>query len=94
MENKAKKVKIITIITFALCLLCVCLALFTGCDNKTARENGGYDRFKVVEYEEADIYIDKETRVMYLWVSPNLDQGGLTIMVDKNGNPLLWEGEL
>lgn len=38
------------------------------------------------------IYYDKETKVMYL-VS-NIDKGGgITVLVDADGKPLLYEGE-
>ena len=37
-----------------------------------------------------DIIIDKETGVMYLWVEDNY-KGGLTLMVDTEGKPLLWK---
>ena len=36
------------------------------------------------------VYVDHETRVQYLWVIG----GGLTVLVDANGDPLLYDGEL
>ena len=36
------------------------------------------------------VYVDRETRVQYLWVIG----GGLTVLVDANGDPLLYDGEL
>ena len=36
------------------------------------------------------IYVDTETRVMYMVGY----ESGLTVMVDAEGKPLLWEGEL
>lgn len=38
------------------------------------------------------IYYDKETKVMYL-VSDIYKGGGITVLVDKDGKPLLYEGE-
>ncbi len=38
------------------------------------------------------IYVDSKTNVMYYWHCGGYG-GGLTIMVDKNGQPLLWKGE-
>lgn len=39
------------------------------------------------------ILVDKETGVMYLYVESG-QRGGLTAMVDEDGKPLIWEGEL
>ena len=38
------------------------------------------------------IYYDKETKVMYL-ISDIYKGGGITVLVDKDGKPLLYEGE-
>lgn len=38
------------------------------------------------------IYYDKKTKVMYL-VSDIYKGGGITVLVDKDGKPLLYEGE-
>jgi hypothetical protein len=39
------------------------------------------------------IIIDKNTRVMYLWCESGY-KGGLTVMLNPEGKPLLYEGEL
>ena len=38
------------------------------------------------------IYYDKETKVMYL-ISYIYKGGGITVLVDRDGKPLLYEGE-
>lgn len=38
------------------------------------------------------IYYDKETKVMYL-ISATYKGGGITVLVDKDGKPLLYRGE-
>ena len=38
------------------------------------------------------IYYDKETKVMYL-ISAIYKGGGITVLVDKDGKPLIYEGE-
>ena len=38
------------------------------------------------------IYYDKETKVMYL-ISAIYEGGGITVLVDKDGKPLLYRGE-
>lgn len=39
------------------------------------------------------ILVDKETRVMYLFVKCGYG-AGLEVMVDEEGKPMLYEGEL
>lgn len=47
------------------------------------------DRFKVALNQGFNkIYVDTETGVMYYLHS---NRGGLTVMVDENGKPLIWE---
>ena len=90
---------------FIICLLCVliipaCL-LFSGCGvEKTkgySRENN--NRFCYVkEYKihgEGSFYIlvDKETKVMYL-CQDNPYQYGMTVLLDSDGKPMLYEGEI
>ena len=51
---------------------------------------------KVVDRHPADsmmIYVDTETRVMYAIYVSNVG-ATMTVMVDAEGKPLLWEGEL
>lgn len=40
----------------------------------------------------ADIIVDRETGVCYLWHKSGYG-GGLTVLVDAEGNPIIWEGE-
>lgn len=64
-------------------LLLIILSLFlTGCGNL-------YDRFEIVEDDPPDyrIVMDKETGVLYL----NRNYG-FTVLLDKDGKPLLYEG--
>lgn len=74
----------------------VCLGLvlmiifaFIGCTKTDNTETA--DRFIVVYSDLSNaIYADKETNVLYFW---HLDgyAGGLSVMLDENGKPLLWE---
>ena len=85
-------------ITFCLCLmLCAC-----GQTVEDDNEHLGNSRFEQVYFEEyiydnvndinTVILVDKETGVMYLYVNDS-QRGGLTVMVDEDGKPLIWEGD-
>lgn len=51
------------------------------------------DRFILVHNEDGlKIYCDKKTKVMYL-VKSVYKGGGITLLVDVDGKPLLYEGE-
>lgn len=47
----------------------------------------------VADGSRFSIYVHKETRVMYIG-DTGYNQGSLTVMIDEDGKPLLWEGEL
>lgn len=50
-------------------------------------------RFILVHNEgDLKIYCDKKTKVMYL-VKSIYKGGGITLLVDADGKPLLYEGE-
>lgn len=55
--------------------------------------NASNDRFILVQDEGGlEIYCDKKTKVMYL-VKSVYKGGGITLLVDAEGKPLLYEGE-
>lgn len=78
-----------------LCLLIVIMLMLVcvGCSNADNKEITD-GRFKEIEDGYCDngsscsILVDTETNVMYLsyWK-------GITVMLDTDGKPLLWEGE-
>lgn len=49
--------------------------------------------FMVISDEgSGQIIVDKETRVMYWESYGSYNYGTLTLLVDKNGNPRIWNG--
>lgn len=55
--------------------------------------NASNYRFILVHNEDdLKIYCDKKTKVMYL-VKSIYKGGGITLLVDADGKPLLYEGE-
>lgn len=88
---------LITILILALCIL------FAGCAERDEDERRVYYVCEGITFVEVVVYdgvkqpyvilVHKETRVMYVKESEPY-QGGMSVMLDENGNPLLWEGEL
>ena len=74
----------------------VCLGLvlmiifaFIGCTETDNTETT--DRFIEVYSDSTNrIFVDTETNVLYFWHYGGYS-GGLSVMVDENGKPLLWE---
>ena len=81
----------------AVIMLVVFSMLLVGCssDNNAVIQNHIlHNRFVKVESNSAGyaIYVDTETDVMYLAMRHNVDQLGLTVLVDADGTPLLYSG--
>nr|DAT76309.1 MAG TPA: protein of unknown function (DUF5016) [Caudoviricetes sp.] len=87
-------------------ILPVCF-LFSGCNRDIKSSNtmitfnvGNIELIKIEQVgigngDELIILVDKQTRVMYLLIcSYNGNHSGLTVMLDANGKPLIFEGEL
>lgn len=83
----------------------ICL-LFAGCGTKSDNyQDNDSERFVIVERVQhnfrddsgnpVDFYIlvDKETRIMYFMVSGNY-RFDMETMLDEDGKPLIYEGEL
>ena len=90
-----KKIMYILILVILLCL--------TSCEfeppHKVEEVTKEYDfgRFIQVYHvisgdEDLIIYVDKETKVQYLAIDMYYG-GGITIMLDENGKPLLYDGD-
>lgn len=85
-------------------LLAVVLALammfaLVGCGEKTENGNkiervaNNITLVRVVTGKDFRIYVHTETRVMYIAYDTPYSMG-LSVMLDADGKPLLWEGEL
>ena len=77
----------------------MCCLVLSGCGRKnditTTHELN--DRFKIINDTNnglgySQIIVDKETGVMYLFRGAGY-RGGLTVMVDADGKPLIYGGD-
>lgn len=81
-----------------LLILLTPLCLF-GCQPKSANYSEVLqDRFIIIKrYKDNDldysIVVDKDTRIMYLKIEGTY-RAGITVLLDENGNPQKYEGEL
>jgi uncharacterized protein YcfL len=76
-------------------IVLILLLMLIGCGESSGRSNISNkttdERLVIVEStSDYAIAVDKKTKVMYT----HFYRGGATVMIDENGNPLLWEGEL
>lgn len=80
------------------CLLCLGLVscVADGTTDSTANAEDKSDRFMQVyrsySNDTIKIWVDTETNVMYMHIKDGYG-AGLTVMVDEDGKPLIWEGE-
>lgn len=97
-ERKTSRWK--AVLTFVIMFVVVAIGglLFTGCASPYRNALKKCERFDVLYDTDTInngciILVDKETRVMYLYVKTG-SGAGLTVMVDEEGKPMLYEGEL
>ena len=90
-----------------LLLLLLPVILLAGCgkvpqsDDFTSEENNRFifvKRYDVSNDDYFKILVDKETKVMYLYKvssgGSTYATAGLTVMLNPDGTPMLWQGEL
>lgn len=70
--------------------------LIAGCSDKVNVSAGQENTMVPVESEQYyDIYADKDTGVMYLYVYTGRGFGsGLTVMLNADGTPKIWQREV
>lgn len=74
-------------------IIVITLLLFTGCTQVLTEPKEDFSRFVEVERTESwCVVYDRRTKVMYSVANGVYNRGTFTLLVDANGNPLLWEG--
>ena len=80
----------------ALMLIVISLMALTACATKRERRVEKGSTSRMVYLEETGAYCivyDRETKVMYAVSNSGYNYGNFTLLVDANGNPLLYEGQ-
>ncbi len=81
--------KLITIVLIALIMVTI-----SACATKRTSEAVKGETSRMVYVEETGAYCivyDKHTKVMYAVSNGGYNNGNFTLLVDANGNPLLYE---
>ena len=84
-----------------LLLLLLPVMLLAGCGDIRSDDYVSVEQDRFVEVKnyysatgcDYTIVVDKETKVMYLMFLIGY-KGGLTVMLNSDGTPMLWQGEL
>jgi len=86
----------VLLVVLLIVFLAVCVApavdSYKSVSGTSAVESNDHPRFRRVikdNYSTLRVYVDTETNVMYLILR---DYGGVCVMVDADGKPLLFDG--
>lgn len=82
-----KKLKLIILVI----VLISSLFILSGCTSSIAETEKQF--ILISEESTFDIYYHKKTKVMYAVSDYNYNKGNLTVLVDAEGKPLLYEGD-
>lgn len=76
------------------------VALLTGCspmDEVPSQEKEQEQELSMLmilkNYYSGLILVDRETNVMYWMSNSTYNSGNLTLLVDQDGNPKVWDGQ-
>lgn len=72
-------------------VLVIMLFVLAGCTNESTVDNSRF--VKINSEEDFDILYDKKTKVEYAMSTGPYNYGTVTLLVDAEGKPLLYEGE-
>lgn len=85
-----RKKVLVTILTATL-LISGCVSANVNADTNTKTKKD--ETLVLVEHTETySVYADKDTGVMYLWKT-GFYEGGLTVMLNADGTPKIWQQE-
>lgn len=78
----------------AIVIMIVMILSLSGCETKQTKEVVKGEASRMVTVEETNAYLivyDKYTKVMYAVSAGGYNCGNFTLLIDANGNPLLYE---
>lgn len=87
MKKRFATIFMVMVMMFALC----------GCNNSTVQSerdmsDDSSSMFVLIEHTNSwNIVYHKDTKVMYAVSASSYNYGTFTLLVDENGNPMLWD---
>lgn len=78
-----------------LCLLLCFSSVLCACHSSIVTRETEHNRSMFVEVERTtywSVLYHKDTKVMYVVSKGGYNSGNMTVMLDADGKPLLWEG--
>ena len=89
---KKKQISLLLVLVMPMLVLCGCDASAKKADDISGEAElfVVVDRFIVYQGYDYVVLVNKKTRVMYLTQT----KGGMTVMLNADGSPMLYEGEL
>lgn len=83
---------IAVVLIFCMLLLCSCGSSIM--DESEEKDGSKPSMFVVIEEGISyHVVYHRATKVMYIMSYSSYNRGNFTLMVDENGDPLLWEGD-
>ena len=83
---------IAVVLIFCMLLLCSCGP--SRMDESEEKDGSKPSMFVVIEEGISyHVVYHRVTKVMYIMSHSSYNRGNFTLMVDENGDPLLWEGD-
>lgn len=82
-------------LTVIVCLFLMIMFGFAACSNSTVNASNNYKNMFTRVYSDTDFYVvyDNETKVMYAVSDGHYNYGNLTMLVNADGTPKLYDGE-
>jgi len=67
--------------------------MLVSCSSSTEANARNADRFELIQSTSwCDVVVDTETGVEYAVSTGAYNWGSMTVLVDADGNPLIWKG--
>ena len=92
-EEKASGKKIVVALSLAVMLLALCFVL-SGCMDRIKTDGKPQMFLEYQRFGIGAVLVDRDTHVMYWMSDGRSNSGTLTLLVNQDGTPKVWDGEI
>ena len=92
-EERATGKKIVITLSLAIMLLALCFVL-SGCMKQVKTDGKPLMFLEYQSFGIGSVLVDRDTHVMYWMSEGKSNHGNLTLLVNPDGSPKVWEGDL